>query len=500
MTATAPAEVREDGTVRKRRNQRIVGALLLGLVLASIDQTVVAASLPTILADLDGAGHVAWVVTPYLLATTVTIPIYGRLGDTYGRKNLFRVAIALFLVGSACSGLARSMLQLSLFRTVQGIGGGGLTVLAQSAMADHVTPRERGQFAGLIAAVVGVSNSAGPLVGAFLTDHVGWRAVFYLNVPVGVAALVAITRVLPADARRNDSKFPVGDAALLTLAMSLLVLVTVWGGQVFAWGSPVILGMLASGAALLAVFVRVERQRAAPVVPLRVFANRVVPFTAALSLIVGMLMFCLTNYIPLYRRMTEDTDSTSSALLLVPMMLSLVVTSILTGRLMSKSGQYKSILVAGTTFLLVGVALMTTLERSISSMRVIGYMAVVGIGLGLVNPVVLVAAQNAVDNRDVGVTTSVGHFFRATGGSVGVALFGSLLNARVRTGIARSGLPIRVEDLTPATVHALPVASEDRVLDVYVAAIQHVFRLAVPLMAVAVVLALAVEARQLRGR
>jgi EmrB/QacA subfamily drug resistance transporter len=414
----------------------IFSALLLVLLLASLDQTIVSTALPTIVGDLGGIQHLSWVVTAYLLAATISGPLYGKLGDLYGRKIVLQTAIAVFLIGSALCGLSQNMTELIAFRALQGLGGGGLIVSTLAIVGDVVPPRERGRYQGFFGAVFGVSTIIGPLLGGFFVDNLTWRWIFYVNLPIGVVAFVVIGAVFHAPTERREQAVDYLGAALLAAGLAGVVLYTSLGGTTYAWNSPRMIGLLAAGTLSLVAFLFVESRVAEPILPLALFRNRVFAVTSAVGFIIGLALFGAITYLPVYLQLVKAKSPTVSGLLLTPMMGGLLVTSIVSGQLISRFGRYRPFPIAGTAVTACGLALLSRLDLGTSILTVGFYMLVVGLGLGMVMQVLVLAAQNAVPYRYLGVATSSSTMFRQIGGSVGVSIFGAIFANQLATHLA----------------------------------------------------------------
>jgi EmrB/QacA subfamily drug resistance transporter len=433
-----------------------MGGLMLVMLLASLDQTIVSTALPTIVRELGGLTHLSWVVTAYLLAVTVVTPLYGKLGDLYGRKVVLQAALVIFLVGSALCGLAQGMTELIAFRAIQGLGGGGLMVSAQAAIGDVVAPSERGKYTGLFGAVFGVSSIAGPLIGGFLTTHISWRFIFYVNLPLGAAAFVVLAAVLPSVAERRRHDIDYLGTGLLALGLTALILLTTLGGNTYAWGSPQIVGMGVVAVVALAALIRVESRAAEPILPLSLFRNRVFVVCSAVGLIVGFALFGALTYLPLFQQVVRGLSPTASGLQLLPVMGGLLVSSVVSGRIITRTGRYKAFPIAGTAIAAFGMYLLSSLDATTGSGVAALHMLVLGLGLGLVMQVLVLATQNAVSYEQLGVATSGATLFRSIGGSLGTAILGAIFTARLT-----AELPPGASPDDPAYIPAFTDAMDD---------------------------------------
>jgi EmrB/QacA subfamily drug resistance transporter len=411
--------------------------LVLAMLLAALDSTIVSTALPTIVSELGGLEHLAWVVTGYLLAQTIVTPIYGKLGDLYGRKIVLQSAIVLFLVGSALCGLSQNMTQLILFRAVQGLGGGGLVVSTQAVVGDIVPPRDRGRYQGIFGAVFGLASIAGPLLGGYFTTHLSWRWIFYINLPVGIAALVVLAATLPSISRRATRAIDYVGAGLLAVMLSSITLVSDLGGTAYPWSSGLMIGLVATAIVSLGLFVFVERKIAEPVLPLRLFRQQTFVITSAVGLIVGFALFGSVTYFPLFLQVVKGVSPTGSGLEMIPMMGGMLVTSIGSGQLISRTGRYKIFPVLGTVTMTIGLFLLSRLTPQSSQATASLLMLILGVGLGMVMQVLVIAVQNAVDYADLGVATSGATLFRLIGGSLGTAILGAIFAAQLNANLSR---------------------------------------------------------------
>jgi EmrB/QacA subfamily drug resistance transporter len=482
----------------------IFSGLMLVLLLAALDSTIVATALPTIVGDLGGLERLSWVTSAYLLAQTAVTPLYGKLGDQLGRKRVLQSAVVLFLVGSALCGLARSMTELIAFRAVQGLGAGGLIVLVQATVGDIVSPRERGRYQGLFGAVFGVASVAGPLLGGVIVEHLSWRWIFYVNLPIGLVALVVIAATLPAASVRTRPSIDYLGAGLLAAALSAIVLVASLGGTTWVWGSAPTVLVAAAGVLLLGVFLAVERRAAEPVLPIAVLRDEVFRIGALLSLIVGFALFGSVTFLPLFFQTVFASSPTGAGLRLIPLMGGLVTTSIVSGRVISRTGRYRLFPIAGTAIMTVGLLLLSRLDLNTSPVMADLYLLVLGLGLGMVMQVLVLAVQNAVDYAVLGAATSGVTLARGIGGSIGAAVFGTIFTSRLRAelhDVVSGPLGVLIAKggrLTGAQVASMPAVARRAYENAYVHALRPVFLVAAGVGAVGFVLSLRLRERPLR--
>ncbi|OBK70200.1 MDR family MFS transporter [Mycobacterium sp. 1274761.0] len=496
-----PPRDAEPPYVDPQRRNIIFLAVVLGMLLAALDQTIVATALPTVVADLGGAGHQAWVVTSYLLASTIVTVIVGKLGDTFGRKAIFQVAILLFLAGSVLCGLSQSMGMLVASRALQGMGGGAITVTAVAVIGQVIPIRERGRYQGALGAVFGVTTVIGPLLGGFFTDHLSWRWAFWINVPVAIVVVIIAAAAIPELGRTARAVLDYGGIVLVGLGAAGLTLATSWGGSTYAWGSPLIIGLFVASVAALAAFVMVERRAAEPILPIRLFANPVFAVCSVLSFVVGFAMLGALTFLPTYMQFVDGVSATASGLRTLPMVLGLLTTSLSSGVIVGRTGRYKIFPIAGTAVMALGFLLLSTMGSHTSTLLQSLYLVVLGAGIGLSMQVLVLVVQNTVDFEDLGVATSGVTFFRTIGSSFGAAIFGSLftnfLSDRLPAAMTISRAPAEAAT-SPQALHRLPAEVAAPIIDAYADSLSRVFVCAVPFAVVGFVLALFLKQVPLR--
>ncbi|WP_330445418.1 MFS transporter [Kocuria rhizophila] len=511
MTATATRAVSSPPVDEKPPHLGLLFAsLMVVMLLASLGQTILSTALPTIVGDLGGVDHMSWVITGFILASTVMMPVYGRISDLFGRKPVLIAAIVLFIAGSALGAAAGTMSWLITARVVQGLGGGGLMILAQTSIADVVPARERGKYMGVMGAVFAVSSVAGPLLGGWITEGPGWRWAFSFNIPLGILAIIAVAVFLKLPRRPREERERIDYLGMILLAgaTTCLILVCTWGGTQYDWNSPQILLLCATTLAGAIAFVIAETRASSPVIPLSLFKDRNFTLTTVSGLAVGVAMFGAIGYMPTYIQMVKGVDATQAGLLMTPMMASLLITSIVSGQIVSRTGRYKLFPLVGMVIMGIGLWLLSTLEVSDSTVRMCVFLAVFGAGIGLSMQILVLIVQNSVPNRIVGTATASSNFFRQVGATVGSAVVGSLFISRLKDLLAenlpkipgKSAGAMDANSFTPKSVHGLPAMFRDPVIQSYNDALLPIFLFMIPLAVLAFVLLLFVEEKPLATR
>jgi EmrB/QacA subfamily drug resistance transporter len=505
-TTTAPKDAATTAAdaAGKRHILLIFAGLMVTMLLASLDQTIFSTALPTIVGQLHGVDEMLWVTTAYILASTIMLPVYGKLGDLIGRKGLFISAIAIFIVGSIIGGLAQDMTTLIVGRAVQGLGGGGLLLLSQAIIADVVPARQRGRYMGIMGGVFALSSVAGPLLGGYFTDGPGWRWGLWMNVPLGILAIISAVFFLRLP--KNTKGKPSIDFAgmgLLAIASTCLVLITTWGGTTYDWDSATIISLIVGGVISAVLFVMVERRAAEPIMPLHMFKERNFNLTTAAGLIIGVAMFGALAYLPTYLQMVTGVNATQAGLLLIPLMAGLLITSIGSGQLVSKTGRYKWLPIVGTAVTAVALLLLSTMTPTMAVWIICVYLAIMGLGLGMAMQILILIVQNTFPNSQVGTATASNNYFRQIGASIGSAIVGSIFVANLTHLLATrmpsggSAAATNSNSFTPEIVKALPSAVRDVIVGAYNDALTPVFLYMVPLMLLATVLLLFVKEKPL---
>ncbi|MEV0324256.1 MDR family MFS transporter [Streptomyces sp. NPDC050658] len=490
---------------RPRSVRVVMLALMVTMLLAMLDNMIVGTAMPTIVGELGGLEHLSWVVTAYTLATAASTPIWGKLGDMYGRKGAFLTSIVIFLIGSATSGMAQDMGQLIGFRALQGLGAGGLMVGVMAIIGDLVPPRERGKYQGMMAGVMALAMIGGPLVGGTITDHWGWRWSFYINLPLGVIALAAVTAVLHLPKKRSKVRIDYLGAALLTVGITSIVLVTTWGGTEYAWDSAVIMELIGIGVASIVGFLFVQTKAAEPIMPLHIFKSRNFTLMSVIGFITGFVMFGAVLFLPLYQQSVQGASATNSGLLLLPMLGAMMVVSLIAGRVTTNTGRYKVFPIVGGALMVVGLFLLAQMDTETSRFTSGLYMAVLGAGMGCLMQITMLVAQNSVEMKDMGVGSSSTTLFRTLGSSFGVAIMGALFNNRVqdvmaeRAGSMGGNVTEKSAQLDAASLAKLPEAVRDAYQHAVSAGTHSAFLLGAAVGVVALIAALFVKEVPLRG-
>ncbi|MET8159649.1 MDR family MFS transporter [Sphaerisporangium sp. NPDC005289] len=476
---------------RRREVMVVLPGLMLAMILAMLDNMIVGTAMPRIVGELGGLTHLSWVVTAYVLGTTVSTPIWGKIGDLYGRKTIFLSSIAIFMVGSALCGMAGSdlfggtgdgMMELIGFRALQGLGAGGLMVNAMAIIGDLVPPRERGRYQGIMAAMMSLAMVAGPLVGGFITDHLNWRWAFYVNLPIGAVAFILLVFRLHLPKYRTEHRIDWLGAGLLGVGITALVLITTWGGNEYDWGSWQILGLVAVAVVSLALFIPVERRVAEPIMPLHVFRDRNFTLISLIGFLLGFAMFGVINFLPLFQQTVQGASATNSGLLLLPMMAAMMVVSLFVGQAITKTGKYKIFPIAGGAVMVVGMWLLSLMDAHTARWETGLFIAVLGLGMGGLMQTTMLIAQNSVEQKDLGVASSASTFFRSIGGSFGVSLFGAIFNNQLTSNLTEKLGPqaARMAEsgggrLDPASLARLPAQVREGFLDSLASSISSIF-------------------------
>jgi EmrB/QacA subfamily drug resistance transporter len=497
LVQTEPPELSD------RAKKIVFGTILLGMLISALDQTIVSTSLPSIVGDLGGAGHVSWVVTAYLLAETVVTIVAGRLGDLFGRKTVFQVSVAVFVFGSIMSGVAQNLDWLVGARAIQGLGGGGLTVTATALIGDVIPLRERGKYQGALGAVFGVTTVLGPLLGGFFTDDLSWRWDFYVNVPIGLIVVVLAAKTLPTVRSVVRPILDYAGVIFVAIGASGLILATSWGGTTYAWTSPTIIGLFVAALVSLSIFVRVEMRAAQPILPMRLFRSQVFTVCCALSFLVGFAMLGSITFMPTFLQYVDGVSATASGIRMLPLVAGLMFTALLSGVLVSKTGRYKIFPVIGMPIMAVGFFLLSTLDEHSSVLVTSLTMVLVGLGIGLSMQVLTLVVQSTASYQDLGVSTSGVTFFRTMGSAFGTAVFGSLyanfLATRLVSALRASPAVPPAATSSPHALHQLPASTITHVVHAYASSLDKVFIWAVPVAVLGLLLALALKQVPLRG-
>ncbi|MDH2426251.1 MDR family MFS transporter [Sphaerisporangium sp. TRM90804] len=500
---------------RRREVMAVLPGLMLAMILAMLDNMIVGTAMPRIVGELGGLSHLSWVVTAYILGTTVSTPIWGKIGDLYGRKTIFLASIAIFMFGSMLCGMAGmdllggpsgGMVELIAFRAIQGLGAGGLMVNAMAIIGDLVPPRERGRYQGIMAAMMSLAMIAGPLVGGFITDHLNWRWAFYVNLPLGAVAFVWLAVRLRLPKYRTEHRIDWLGAGLLAVGITALVLITTWGGNQYDWGSWQILGLAVVAVVTLAIFIPVQRRVAEPIMPLHVFADRNFTLISLIGFLLGFAMFGAINFLPLYQQTVQGATATNSGLLLLPMMGAMMVVSLFVGQAITRTGRYKAFPVVGGVFMVAGMWLLSLQDAHTRPWQTGVFIAVLGLGMGFLMQTTMLIAQNSVEQKDLGVASSASTFFRSIGGSFGVSLFGAVFNHNLTadlTGrLGPEGATLAEGGggrLDPASLAQLPAQMRTGLLEALASSISSVFVWAIFFAALVPLLAVFVKEIPLRG-
>lgn len=491
VATTTPAENRSQGKIIV-----IFLGLILGILMAALDQTIVATAMPTIAVDLDGLSAISWIIAVYLLGQTIAMPVYGKVGDFIGRRNAFHLAIVIFLVGSVFAGLAGSMGMLIAFRAVQGIGAGGLMIGAQTIMAEIVSARERGKYMSIMGPMIGVATVLGPLLGGYLTEHASWRWIFYINVPIGLGALIVTTATLKLPRPRIKPRVDYMGATFMAGAVACLILLLTWGGRKYDWTSPTIIALTLGFVVLAPLWLWVETRAEEPILPLRLFKDEVFRVNSILAFLLGVAMFGAVSYLPTYLQLSLGTTVTKSGLLMLPLMGGLMAAAVTTGQLISRTGRYKVFPIMGTAIASVGMYLVSMMDASTTRVTSSLYMVVLGVGIGFIMPTLILTVQNSVPKRDIGSATAGVNFFRQIGASFGTALIGSMFVSRLTSDLsdrlpadAASKVGEQAGSITPEQLAHLPTDIAHTIVVSYADALIPLYRYLVPLLVLGLIVA-----------
>lgn len=499
MSTIKPAEDKTYTAMSHKSVMIIFAGLLMAMFLSSLDQTIISTALPTIAGDLGGVDHIAWIITSYTLAITLVMPIYGKLGDQFGRKWLFVAAVSIFLLGSILGGLSTTMEFLIAARFVQGIGAGGLMILAQAILADIMSPMERAKYSGIMGAVFGISAIAGPLLGGFLTEHLSWHWTFWINLPIGIITLIFIIKTLHLPHVQATHIIDYWGITAMIPAVTSLILITTWGGTQYDWNSGVILSLIGVFVLFTALFIYAEHKAAEPIIPLSLFKSKTFTLAAIVGLTIGAGTFAALSYLPTYLQIVSGVTATNSGLMMLPMVAGMFTASIGSGIIISKTGHYKIFPIIGMTLATVGIYLLSTMNADTSQLITSIYMIIVGMGMGFCMQTMVLIVQNSVPAKDVGAATASNNFFREIGISLGVSIFGSVFASRLTEQMSKfagqaSGT---TESLTPAAINNLPTEIKNVVVEAYVNALTPAFIFLVPVVVIGLIATLFIPNKKL---
>lgn len=493
-----------DVSTQKKPILLLFAGLMVTMLLSSLDQTIFSTALPTIVGELNGVDHMLWVTTAYILASTIMLPVYGKVGDMIGRKGLFIAAIGIFIAGSVVGGLAQDMSWLIAGRAIQGIGGGGLMILAQAIIADVVPARERGKYMGIMGGVFALSSVAGPLLGGWFTESIGWRWAFWMNIPLGILAIASAVAFLKLPKKvASHRKLDVAGMLLLAIASTSIVLITTWGGTTYDWNSAIIIGLIITAVITTTSFVFVERKATEPIMPLHLFKDRNFNLSTSAGLIIGIAMFGALAYMPTYLQMVTGVSATAAGFFMIPMMAALLVSSVTTGQLVSRTGRYKLFPIIGTAIVVISLLLLSTMTPTLPVWVLCSYLAVMGIGLGMSMQILVLIVQNSFPLSQVGTATASNNYFRQMGASIGSAIVGSLFASRLtqllseRFSGAANATGQLTNSFTPALVKDLPIQIRDVIIGAYNDALTPIFLYVAPLVVVATIVLIFIKEKPL---